>query len=127
MKGISLPVGDITFDLNFHSEAKSNNESFDGSDSEYTAILWDYNENVPSDKSYRYNYVDPERETLVTPSDGKGNGGRRLYWDGEAVSYTHLDVYKRQALSGTRRKDLLPGGSSEHIGRFQKYSGRIYR
>lgn len=37
MKGISLPVGDITFDLNFWSEAKSKDPGLD--ESEYTAIL----------------------------------------------------------------------------------------
>lgn len=84
LKGISLPVGDITFDLNFYSEVKSKDTSV--SPNEYTAILWDYNENVPANCSYSYNYVDPGRGTVKTPNDGKGNGGRNLYWDGETRS-----------------------------------------
>ncbi len=84
MKGISLPVGDITFDLNFRSEVKSNDPSV--SPDEYTAILWDYNENVPANTSYSYNYADPGRGKVTTPNDGKGNGGRNIYWDGETRS-----------------------------------------
>lgn len=86
LKGMSLPVGDITFDLNFSSNAITGGQSFPGSDKEYTAILWDYNENVPANTSYSYQYADPGRGTVKTPNDGKGNGGRTLYWDGEERS-----------------------------------------
>ncbi len=84
LKGFSLPVGDITFDLNFYSEAKSKDSTI--SQEEYTAILWDYNENVPADNSYSYTYVDPGRGKVTTPGDGKGNGGRNIFWDGETRS-----------------------------------------
>ena len=104
IRGMSLPVGNITFDLNFGSTAKSGEENID-SDA-YTPILWDYNENVPAHESYTNKYVDPGRGTVTTPSDGKGNGGRNLYWDGEHSSpyakggatsnYLQQDVYKRQ-------------------------------
>lgn len=93
LKGLSLPVGDIEFDLNFSSIVDSNNKPFEGSDKEYTAILWDYNENVPANNSFSYTYLDPDpskpdgiRGTVRTPNDGKGNGGRNLYWDGEERS-----------------------------------------
>ncbi len=80
-RGLSLPVGDITFDLNFASEAYSKVPGVDPN--EYTAILWDYNENIPANSSYSYDYVDPGRGRLTTPKDGLGNGGRNIYWDGE--------------------------------------------
>lgn len=86
LKGMSLPVGDITFDLNFSSEAKSGTAGETIDPKEYTAILWDYNENVPANTTYQYTYVDPGRGKLVTPNDGKGNGRRTLYWDGEERS-----------------------------------------
>ena len=86
MKGFSLPVGDITFDLNFASQAMYDKKPFVGSDKEYTAILWDYNENIPAQTEYKDTYVDPGRENLKTPNDGRGNGGRNLYWDGEERS-----------------------------------------
>ena len=92
LKGISLPVGDITFDLNFESIVDNGNTSPD----EYTAILWDYNENVPADTDYSYTYKDPAytagdttypaRGIVTTPNNGLGNGGRNLYWDGESRS-----------------------------------------
>lgn len=88
-KGASLPVGDISFDLNFSSEATAGKESVEGADTEYTAILWDYNENIPAHERYTLKYVDPGRGdngTIKTPNDGKGNGGRNMYWDGEARS-----------------------------------------
>ncbi len=81
VKGLSVPVGDISFDLNFRSEAKTQDPDLDIS--EYTAILWDYNENIPANTSYSYTYRDPGRGMVTTPSDGLGNGGRNLYWDGE--------------------------------------------
>ncbi len=84
MKGFSLPVGDITFDLNFKSEAMNNEKPFEGSDREYTAILWDYNENIPAQNKYTYKY--PDRGSFETPDNGRGNGGRKLYWDGEERS-----------------------------------------
>ena len=84
IRGMSLPVGNITFDLKFDSTAKSGDETID-SDA-YTPILWDYNENVPAHESYTNNYVDPGRGTVTTPGDGRGNGGRNLYWDGEPRS-----------------------------------------
>ena len=84
IRGMSLPVGNITFDLNFGSTAKSGDETI-GSDA-YTPILWDYNENVPAHESYTNKYVDPGRGTVTTPGNGKGNGGRNLYWDGEPRS-----------------------------------------
>jgi len=94
LKGMSLPVGDITFDLNFWSEVTGNGQSL--SADEYTAILWDYNENVPANTSYSYSYKDPAytvgnttypaRGWVTTPNDGLGNGGRNLYWDGESRS-----------------------------------------
>lgn len=93
-RGLSLPVGDITFDLNFYSMAKAGETTINSS--EYTPILWDYNENVPANASYRYSYVDPEynvdgtmypaRGTVETLNDGLGNGRRNLYWDGETRS-----------------------------------------
>jgi len=92
LKGISLPVGDITFDLNFQSIVDNGATPAD----EYTAILWDYNENVPAGTAYSYTYNDPAypagdktypaRGTVTTPNDGLGNGGRNLYWDGESRS-----------------------------------------
>lgn len=81
LKGFSLPVGDITFDLNFSSAVSSGDSSV--SISEYTAILWDYNENIPAENSYSYTYIDPGRGKLTTPNNGRGNGNRTLYWDGE--------------------------------------------
>jgi len=83
IKGISLPVGEISFDLVFSSEVKSH-ETTDIE--QYTPILWDYNENIPAYQSFSFTYADPGRGTLVTPSDGRGNGGRNLYWDGEIRS-----------------------------------------
>jgi len=83
LKGLSLPVGDITFDLNFYSEALSNGSSVDDANKEYTAILWDYNENTPANQKHNYTYNDPGRGEFETPGDGKGNGGRKIYWDGE--------------------------------------------
>ena len=84
-RGLSLPVGDITFDLNFSSTAKAGTSTI--TSEEYTPILWDYNENVPAITSYTNTYVDPGRGTVTTPKDGKGNGGRNLYWDGESRSH----------------------------------------
>lgn len=84
LKGFSLPVGDITFDLNLYS--KTNPSEFAGSDREYTAILWDYNENVPAEIEYNKKYDDPHIPYLKTPKNGLGNGGRRMYWDGESRS-----------------------------------------
>ncbi len=84
LKGLSLPVGDINFDLKFYSTVNSTDAS--ASQNEYPAILWDYNENIPADTSYSYSYVDPGRGKVTTPNDGKGNGGRNLYWDGETRS-----------------------------------------
>ena len=84
-KGLSLPVGNITFDLNFSSTATAGGVALPSD--EYTAILWDYNENVPADTSYTdKSYVDPGRGTLITPGDGLGNGKRTIYWDGESRS-----------------------------------------
>lgn len=85
-KGLSLPVGDIEFDLNFSSTVLSQGQEFEGSKTEYPAILWDYNENVPAQTSFSYEYSDPERGEVTTPSDGRGNGGRRFFWDGEERS-----------------------------------------
>lgn len=85
LKGFSLPVGDITFDLNFRSAAAKGSTSLDDTGA-YPAILWDYNENVPANSSYSYSYVDPGRGKLTTPNNGLGNGGRNLYWDGETRS-----------------------------------------
>lgn len=84
LRGLSLPVGDITFDLNFSSTVTAGDSTI--SSNEYTAILWDYNENIPANDSYSYTYKDPGRGKLITPKDGLGNGGRNLYWDGEARS-----------------------------------------
>lgn len=84
LKGLSLPVGDITFDLNFTTTAKAGGQTLPSG--AYTPILWDYNENVPANTTYTYSYVDPGRGTLKTPNDGLGNGGRRIYWDGESRS-----------------------------------------
>lgn len=84
IRGFSLPVGNITFDLNFSSSLIYGGTTH--SSNEYTAILWDYNENIPADTSYSYAYVDPGRGTVTTPSNGLGNGGRNLYWDGETRS-----------------------------------------
>lgn len=86
LKGLSLPVGDITFDLNFWSEAKTKVPDQSIDPNQYTAILWDYNENVPANNSYSYAYADPGRGRVTTPNDGLGNGGRNLYWDGETRS-----------------------------------------
>lgn len=92
LKGMSLPVGDITFDLNFRSESctkqgeESDAPSVPFQSDEYPAILWDYNENIPANTAYSYTYKDPGRGKVTTPSDGKGNGGRNLYWDGESRS-----------------------------------------
>ncbi len=84
-RGLSLPVGEIKFDLNFSSTVTSGGETL--SSDEYTAILWDYNENIPANVSYvDRSYVDPGRSTLATPGDGLGNGRRNLYWDGETRS-----------------------------------------
>ncbi len=85
LRGLSLPVGDISFDLNFSSEVKSSAGEPINED-QYTAILWDYNENVPANTSYFYAYQDPGRGKVTTPSNGLGNGGRNLYWDGETRS-----------------------------------------
>lgn len=84
LKGMSLPVGDITFDLNFASEVRQGSTALSGN--QYPAILWDYNENVPANSAYSYTYQDPGRGTVTTPKDGLGNGGRNLYWDGETRS-----------------------------------------
>lgn len=86
MKGFSLPVGEISFDLNFKSNVTSGQNSFPGSDTEYTPILWEYNENVPANNSYKYTYKDPGVGLVATPSDGLGNSGRNLYWDYEERS-----------------------------------------
>ena len=86
LKGLSLPVGDIEFDVNFSSTVLSGGVGFPGSDTEYPAILWDYNENIPANNSYKYTYKDPGRGEVAPPSDGKGNGKRRLFWDGEERS-----------------------------------------
>ncbi|XCP84624.1 SdrD B-like domain-containing protein [Roseburia hominis] len=86
LRGLSLPVGDITFDLNFSSETKSDVKGQKIDPDEYTAILWDYNENIPANTAYTYNYADPGRGTVTTLKDGKGNGGRNIYWDGETRS-----------------------------------------
>lgn len=91
MKGLSLPIGEISFDLNFQSNVTSGGQSFDGSDTEYTPILWEYNENVPANSSYSYTYKDPGMQsenggTVTTPKDGLGNSGRNLYWDYEERS-----------------------------------------
>jgi len=84
LKGTSLPVGDISFDLNFSTTVTSGGQSVSGDD--YTAILWDYNENIPAHISYTHTYDDPGRGTVKTPKDGLGNGGRNLYWDEYANS-----------------------------------------
>jgi len=95
VKGMSLPVGDITFDLNLYSEAYSGKDSnnkpipVENANTEYTAILWDYNENVPAHQEHKQKYDDPgrgENGLVKTPNDGKGNGGRMIYWDGETRS-----------------------------------------
>lgn len=86
MKGLSLPVGEISFDLNFKSNVTTGGQGFDGSETEYTPILWEYNENVPANTSYKYTYEDPDMGTVATPSDGLGNSGRNLYWDYEERS-----------------------------------------
>lgn len=97
LKGFSLPVGDITFDLNFASRVTSGGSSFEGSGTEYTAILWDYNENVPAHNSYHSTFEDPSykdadgnpvpaRGYVKTEGNGRGNGGRTLYWDHEVRS-----------------------------------------
>jgi len=80
LKGMSLPVGDIQFDLNLWSSANGKDTG------QYPAILWDYNENVPANNSYTYTYVDPKRGKVKTPDDGLGNGGRNLFWDGQSRS-----------------------------------------
>lgn len=84
LRGLSLPVGDITFDLNFSASATAGDSPI--SSDEYTAILWDYNENVPAEYKYSHTYADPGRNTVTTPDNGLGNGGRNLYWDGETRS-----------------------------------------
>jgi len=94
LKGMSLPVGDITFDLDLWSDVKSGDQTL--SPDPYTAILWDYNENVRADLSWSYTYKDPSytagdktypaRGTVKTLDDGLGNGGRRIFWDGEIRS-----------------------------------------
>lgn len=84
LKGMSLPVGEITFDLSFSSTVKANGQTLDNS--EYPAILWDYNENIPANIGYTFHYDDPGRETVSIPATEHGNGGRRLYWDGESRS-----------------------------------------
>ncbi len=99
LKGLSLPVGDITFDLNLYSEAYSGKDEngkpkpVEKAGTEYPAILWDYNENVPANNTYYYKYDDPGRFTpdredgkLVIRGNGLGNGGRNLFWDGETRS-----------------------------------------
>gem|GEM_PF-3102878 len=86
MRGFSLPVGEISFDLNFKSNVTSGKKPFPGSDTEYTPILWEYNENVPANTSYSYTYKDPGMGRVTTPSDGLGNSGRNLYWDYEERS-----------------------------------------
>lgn len=86
LKGLSLPVGNIEFDLNFSSVVKSDNKEFDGSKKEYTPILWDYNENLPANQKYTFKYADPGRQSVTFEATGLGNGGRRLYWDSEERS-----------------------------------------
>ncbi len=90
LKGLSLPVGDITFDLDLTGKAGD-------TAGKYTPILWDYNENIPAHTAYKYSYNDPAytkadgtiappRGQWSSPRDGLGNGGRNLYWDGEERS-----------------------------------------
>lgn len=86
LKGLSLPVGDITFDLNLSSEVTSGGQPFEGSGTEYTAMLWDYHENIPLNNSYTYKYIDPDRGTVELPGDGFGNGKRRMHWAYEVRS-----------------------------------------
>ena len=40
--------------------------------------------------------VEPEDLILLAAADGRGTRGRWPWEDTEPVSYTHLDVYKRQ-------------------------------
>ena len=84
LKGMSLPVGEITFDLNFSSTVNANGQTL--GNSEYPAILWDYNENIPANIGFTFRYDDPGRGTVQIEGNGLGNGGRRLYWDGESRS-----------------------------------------
>lgn len=86
LKGLSLPVGDITFDLNLSSNVTSGGKPFEGSDSQYTAMLWDYHENVPLENHYTHKYDDPHIGTVSLPGDGLGNGKRRMYWAYETRS-----------------------------------------
>ena len=51
-----------------------------------------------------------EKRVVIPPVPAE----RRLgVYDYEAVSYTHLDVYKRQVLGGTARPGLLPAGHAD--------------
>ena len=83
LRGMNLPVGDVTFDLNLKLTATNdNNQPFD-EDGNYTILLWDYNRNIPSNVDYGTRTVDDHSVTIY-----KGDTGwdRNMYWNGESRS-----------------------------------------
>lgn len=80
MKGISLPVGDVTFDLQLKSTATQTNGNLTDTDlAEYYAVLWEYDENAPLlDRTYTYE----DSSTTQIYKNALDNMRRNMLWDG---------------------------------------------
>lgn len=85
LRGMTLPVGEITFDLTLKTSAAENAGE---EDSSYTSILWEYNENISTRSNFTASYVDPETdgkiETITGDAQGSGTWERRMYWNNES-------------------------------------------
>lgn len=80
MKGLNLPYGEISLDLLFTTSATSADSGVTSEDlSEYTAVLWDYNENVHGGTITTYRYADGRTIIPITTATRYlGNMGRTL-------------------------------------------------
>lgn len=97
LKGYSLPIGDITFDLNITSRAGytiSGDPIQKGEDTvHYTPILWEYNENKRA-------------------KTGGGHWGRNLFWNKEERSdYGKGAAPFNQSDSGGNEQNCYNGGT----------------
>lgn len=86
MKGLSLPEGPISVDLNLYNEITRNNS--DDPNENYYTVLWDYDENV-------YKLTAGSNGTAANglePSGSLGELERTLKWDGNIYNETAYGV-----------------------------------
>ena len=87
LKGIELPIGDITFDLELSTYVALDPDNEEA----YTPILWDMTENI---------------------SSTSGEWGRNLYWDASTSSYArNAAPYSSSAELGDDEYTVYSGGA----------------